>query len=212
MLPRRFRLVLGLILIAAATPLCLWGFWPPARNSREVNITPLPGLLPPQGGEYHLDLTWTGRLRAGEEALVQARLEESGLDDQVHWMVEARLELPGLQVEPNETQQSPRLTEEPVVFTWTVRGRNAGVYPGRVWIFVQPAQNGAGVEAENFSGRNPLAALPVEVEVTRLLFLNAKAARLAGVAALLAGLALLFWASRSPSRPGSAADTHDQDA
>ena len=142
---------------------------------------------------------------------MQATLRERGLDSQVQWMVESRLELPGLRVEPNETQQSPRLSEEPVSFTWTIHSPAPGRYPGRVWIFVQPALDAPGGEAENNPGRNPLAALPVEVEVSSLLFLDGAAARTAGAAVLLAGFALVLWTFRAGKRRVGAVqpDKHD---
>jgi hypothetical protein len=98
-------------------------------------------------------------------------------------MAEARLDLPGVPATPGDTIQSPRLSEEPVSFAWTIRPRHPGRFSGRVWIFVQPAGE---------PGRTPLAALPVEVQVNRLAILSGPASRVVGLIGIFAGLAWIL--------------------
>jgi hypothetical protein len=188
MLPRRIRHVLGLCLLAGALLLSLWGFWPPAEKRLAIDASSAPGAAGLPAGDYHLELVWPERLRAGDAGTIRATLVESGLDPQVHWTAEARLDLPGVPAEPGDTIQSPRLAEEPVAFAWTVRSRDPGRFSGRVWIFVQPVGGLSGSSAGE-PGRTPLAALPVEVRVNRLAFLSGPASRAVGLIGIFAGLA-----------------------
>lgn len=188
MFPGRIRRILGLFLLAGALPVLLWGLWPSTSTSLEINASPDPNLEGLPTGDFSLELAWTERVRFGDSGEVRAKLLEQALVGQSSWIAEARLDLPEVRVEPGALLQSPRLMGEPLSFSWTIHPEKPGSYSGRVWVFMLPVRSGGEVADE--TDRSPLAALPLELQVTRMLWLSGPGARAAGMAGFLAGFIL----------------------
>ena len=101
--------------------------------------------------------------------------------------VEARLEIPGMSVQPTEALLEPTEFGRTMFFSWRLDPAREGEYTGTLWIYANLRASPGG-KFEQI----PQFALPVEITVSRLLGTRADLVRWAGVAAILIGLLFLL--------------------
>ncbi len=104
-----------------------------------------------------------------------------------HVMVEARLEMPGVDIRPDTTISETLLPGQKVTFYWSVLPAEVGKYKGTVWFYLRfiPMQGGD-------EQRLALSAQQIDIEVTSILGIKADLARWLGVGGTLLGLFLAF--------------------
>lgn len=122
------------------------------------------------------------RLEAIPHALV---LDRDGLAETV--AIEARLEIPGMGVQPAEALLDPYDYGRTMFFSWRLDPVREGEYTGTLWIYADLRESPGG-KFEQI----PQFALPVEITVTRILGTSADLVRCAGVTAILIGLLFLL--------------------
>lgn len=146
-----------------------------------------------------LTLEWPARLRQGDSDIVRLTLE---LDDQGHIIptsqigghsttgqvveipnlyqthsvyAEARLDLAGMDVSPNDLVSQTLLPGRSVTFSWSVRPPEASIYRGNVWFYLRFIPK-AGGEASQIA----ISSQPVEIRATNLLGMSGQPARWVG--------------------------------
>ncbi len=123
-------------------------------------------------------------------------------------IAEARLDLAGLQVTPEDAVSEPLRAGQSVTFYWSIHAVQAGLYRGTIWLHLLFTPLEGGEES-----RVAVSAQVVEIEAVTLLGLHAEPARLLGgigtVLSSLLGLPFLeeilkfIWARARRGRPPS---------
>jgi hypothetical protein len=158
--------------------------------------------LPPSIPETRLlTLDFPPKIRAGDSDVVRLTLEmdENGnltptvsspgniingtvvtipnIYDSYNVLAEARLDMAGVDVRPNDTVSETLLPGQKITFYWSVLPNDVGVYRGTVWFYLHFLPKSTGVES-----RQALSAQPIEIEATSFLGLRANPARWLGFA------------------------------
>lgn len=102
-------------------------------------------------------------------------------------VAEARLELAGPEIRPEEAVSEPLLPGQSVTFYWSVRPLTSGTFRGTVWLFLNFIDKVSGAES-----RKPISAQPVQIESTNFLGLTGSVARTAGGVGSVIGAVLGF--------------------
>lgn len=179
------------------------------HSTFEPQPTALPTEMPPQPAimeERRLLLEWPSTIRAGDSDILRLVLEmdEEGrmtptvvregheirgepvlipnLYDTHNVMVEARLDMAGMDISPTGEVGEPLLPGESVTFFWSVRPKDVGYYTGTLWVYLRyiPLDGSQGV-------RSPLSAQRVEINVVDLFGLGGFAARVVGIVGTIFG-------------------------
>lgn len=197
---KRLRQAVGLAILLFSLGLLVWAVWPSSVVER---IVQLPGrqiqnssdeLLSPSA-IYKLHTKWPGRMQAGSVAEIEVRL--SAVDTPISLpasidsnpgkpIIEARLDLPGVEAAPDGiiSQVLPMTT--PVDFHWQVRPPVSGRYQGDIWLHeVGLAENGQGIP-----GRRLVALQSIEIRAVEFLGLNAYFAQILAIFGIILGIGL----------------------
>jgi hypothetical protein len=97
----------------------------------------------------------------------------------------ARLDLPGMQVNPAELNE-PLLAGRTITFRWKIQASQPGSYRGTLWLHMELVPKAGGAVQEVL-----VLARPLEVQVVSVFGLPGNAARLAGLAGIGASLILI---------------------
>jgi hypothetical protein len=129
---------------------------------------------------------------AGKPAVGQSGEAVTGPDaagqpiDEVYQIVaEARLELAGMQISPQDTVSEPLVRGRTVAFRWKIIPPQAGTYRGKLWLFVNLIPKDGGTP-----DRRPLLAMPVEIEGVSVNGIAPVVVRIAGLIGLGVSLGL----------------------
>ena len=162
-----------------------------------------PGVPPPAAPEARLlTLQWPATLRQGDaNRFVVLRLAvaqdgavtptvslegDESQDEPVlipdvydthNVMAEARLDIAGLAVAPDDLVSLSLRPGETVEFRWNVRASEIGTYRGTVWLYLRFLPLDGGPES-----REALKAMDIEIEAVNFLGIGGPAARLMGAA------------------------------
>ncbi len=97
---------------------------------------------------------------------------------------EARLDMAGVEVSPNELTSQSLLRGRSVTFYWSVSPKEVGTYRGTVWLYLRFLPIEAGVESQR-----ALSAQVIEINAINLIGLGGTAARvLGGIGAVVGSL------------------------
>lgn len=202
---RKTRLFLILALLAISFGLIGWATWPPAATQDRIFIKPgnmtVPGAPAPQPAVLEtrvLSTLWPHSVRLGDVGRVRlgftldpltrewpGAAQTPNVYDTHNVLLEARLELPGMDVNPPGLISQPLLPGQDVSFTWEVSSRAEGDFAGEVWLYLRFVPRAAGVEQQA-----PIAVKPVRVRAVSLWGLSAGAARAAGWGGVALGVIL----------------------
>lgn len=100
---------------------------------------------------------------------------------------EARLDIPGLRVMPEQTVSETMFPGQKIAFFWSVRALAAGNYEGMLWLYLRFIPKQGGNES-----RRALSAHVVQIEAVTFGGLTADAARWLGLAGLAFAVAAGF--------------------
>jgi hypothetical protein len=96
-------------------------------------------------------------------------------------MAEARLDMAGLAVAPDDLTSLSLRPGETVEFRWNVRAVEIGTYRGTVWLYLRYLPLDGGPES-----RDALKAMDIEMRTVNFLGIGGPAARLMGVMGVIA--------------------------
>ena len=143
--------------------------WPPCIRVGDGDRLRLTLLIDSQG-RITPSVETAGHQVKGQEVTIP------DLYDTHNLVIEARLDLAGVPVEPQGVVSQPMLRGQPLTFYWSIRPQDIGILRGTLWIFlVMVPKDGGTVQ------RQPLLALPVNIEAISVLGLPANVARWGGV-------------------------------
>lgn len=167
----------------------------------EPTQSPLPQPAPQLLERRLVVLEWPPRIRVGDgdrlrltlmvdsQGRITPSVETAGhqvsgqpvtipdLYDTHNLLIETRLDLAGVAVEPQGVVSQPMLSGQPLSFYWSIRPADVGQLRGTLWIFlVMVPKDGSPVQ------RQTLLAPPVDIEAISVLGLPASVARWGGVA------------------------------
>lgn len=175
-------------------------------------VLPTQGLEPPAIQEQRLlVLEWPEKIRLGDGDVIRLSLEmdesgsltptveipghtTSGQPVQIPNLyathsvqAQARLDISGMNVSPQNTLSQSLLPGERVTFYWSVRPEQVGTYRGTVWFGLRflPRDGGAAIE-------KAVSAQLLEIQCTDFFGLSGTAARIAGGIGMLVS-SLLGW-------------------
>jgi len=197
--------LLGLWLISSVGILA-WGVWPRALESINL-IVPGFGLV---------NLEWNPKNRLGDITVVELMLATQKEDSisvvpqsisnasyshffkpagvnpekKTSKVVEARLEIPAVDMKPRNIVGQSFQPGDEVVFYWNVNSHFEGDFQGRVWLYI-----GNHSLVGDLGNRYPIAVQSVGLQWRDLFGLSGMAARYVGLLGLIAGflLASLLW-------------------
>ncbi len=199
------RLILIIVLLSVSFGMIGWSAWSPAAAQDRVFIKPenmtLPAPTDPQPVVLEsriLSTLWPRSVRLGDSGLVRLEftLDPSSREldggapapnvyDTHNVLVEARLELPGMDINPPGLASQPLLPGQDVSFTWQALPRAEGDFAGQVWLYLRFVPRTAGVEQQV-----PIAVKPVQVQAVSLWGLPAGVTRAAGWGGVVLGVIL----------------------
>jgi hypothetical protein len=110
-------------------------------------------------------------------------------------MVDARLSLPGMQVDPPEETRKPLAWGQPLDFTWKFSAGKTGTYKGTALLHLNLVPQATTGDTNQL----PLLARPVEIKNTGLLNITTVIWRMAGEFGILASVLILFRRIRKKS-------------
>jgi hypothetical protein len=214
------------LLIVASVALLLTGFWPQVVRSQSLSFnaeTGSPaqsGSIPLLTSPRTLHLVWPVLVRLGDSGTIRltfnpiARADLPGGDGSLNRasaspirlsrgdfaqspvLVEARLEMSGMEIEPLGTTSTPLIIDQGLSFSWTVRPSLPGDYRGIVWLSLRSLPPSSGAEMER-----ALAAIPVDIQVFSVLGFGTGPLRILGGSGVLTGLILFAFFQKQADGP-----------
>jgi hypothetical protein len=179
----------------------------PVVESTHVPVTAQPAM--PE--RRYLKLEFPPRIKTGDSDIIRLTLE---VDDQGnilptaeiegnvvtgevieipnlyethHVVAEARFDIAGMEVRPNELISEPIEQGQTAVFYWSIRPNEVGVYRGTIWLYLRFVDKASGEES-----RKTVSAQIVEIEAVNFLGLSAGFARTTGVVGSILGTVIGF--------------------
>jgi hypothetical protein len=158
-----------------------------------------------------LALEFPPRIRAGDSDIVRLTLEmdESGtitptavVDGNVvtgeaieipnlyethHVVAEARFDMAGMQVAPPELSSQTLFPGQSIMFFWSIRPNEVGLYRGTVWLFLRFVDKVSGAESQR-----AVSAQMVEIEAVNLFGVPARVVRSVGAVGSVVGAVVGF--------------------
>ena len=180
----------------------------PAEATEAVAGTTAQPSLPER---RRLTVEFPPRIRSGDSDLVRLTLEVDGLgnltptaesDGHVvtgevveipnlyeshHVIVEARFDLAGAEVRPAELVSEALSPGHSVIFRWSVRPEEVGIYRGTIWLYLRFVDKLTGAKSQK-----TLSAQIIEIEAVNFLGLSGDLARTTGVVGSVVGTLIGF--------------------
>jgi hypothetical protein len=114
-------------------------------------------------------------------------VEIPNLYDTHNVIAEARLDLAGAEVRPDEVTSEPLLPGQSATFYWSVRPANVGTYRGTAWLFLRFID-----KATKEESRTVVSAQTVQISANNFFGITGNAARTAGGLGSVVGAVLGF--------------------
>jgi hypothetical protein len=102
-------------------------------------------------------------------------IEIPNLYETHHVVVEASFDIAGVQVSPPDLSSQTLAPGQSVMFFWSIRPQEVGIYRGTVWLFLRFVDKVSGEES-----RKAISAQMVEIEAVNLLGVPAGVVRTVG--------------------------------
>jgi hypothetical protein len=149
--------------------------WPSTLRQAEENRYVQLTLAVAEHGEITPTLSVEGDETSDEPVLIP------NVYDTHNVMAEARLDIAGLAVAPDGLTSLSLRPGEAVTFRWNLRATEIGAYRGTVWLYLRYLPLDGSPET-----RDALKALDIDIHVVNFLGIGGPAARLMGVAGMIA--------------------------
>ena len=149
--------------------------WPPTIRAGDSDVVRL-SLEMDEGGNLQATAEFAGHETRSET------VEIPDLYDTHSVFAEARLEMAGVEVAPNDLTSQPLLRGKPVKFYWSVQPPQVGVFRGAVWFYLRFAPLDGGPQTQR-----PITVQTVEIRAVDLFGLSGAPARWLGALGTLAG-------------------------
>ena len=114
-------------------------------------------------------------------------VEIPNLYESHHVVAEARFDLAGMDIRPEELISEPLAKGNTAEFYWSIRPQETGQYRGTIWLYLRFVHKQTGEES-----RKTLSAQIVEIEAVNFLGLSGGVARTTGVVGSVVGTILGF--------------------
>ncbi len=174
-------------------------------------VSPAQTLQPAMPERRRLTLEFPPEIRAGDSDVVRLTLEVDDLGNVTptaeigghevtgkvieipnvyethHVIAEARFDIAGLEVDPNDLVSQPLTQGTPAVFYWSVHPQEVGDYRGTIWLYLRFVNKSNGEES-----RKTVSAQIVEIKAVNFLGLSGMFARTMGVVGSIAGTVIGF--------------------
>jgi hypothetical protein len=195
----RVRLAVSILLASTGAALLILTAWPLPKRTLTSPFPPAysldyPGMQPVLL-ERENTIVIPEKLRAGQAGIVKftslgiktdAAIIE-GQADTPSALLEARLEIPGMRVNPGDSVFQPVADGVDLHYSWEILADVNGVYQGTLWIYLLVPVNG-----DQQIDRRPVQALPFEVETAGIPSTGVKVLHIAAcILFVLAGITLL---------------------
>ena len=114
-------------------------------------------------------------------------IEIPNLYETHHVVVEASFDIAGIQVSPPDLSSQTLSPGQSVMFFWSIRSVDVGVYRGTVWLFLRFVDKVSGEES-----RRAVSAQMVEIEAVNLFGVPARVVRMVGGVGSVVGAVIGF--------------------
>lgn len=114
-------------------------------------------------------------------------IEIPNLYETHHVIAEARFDIAGMEVRPNDVISEPISQGQTAVFYWSIRPNEVGVYRGTIWMYLRFVDKVSGEESQK-----TVSAQIVEIEAVNFLGLPVNVARSTGVVGSIIGTIIGF--------------------
>jgi hypothetical protein len=182
----------GLVVLVISTPALLWGFLPARESTLELEI-PNAALT---------TLLWTPAIRSEDEGWIRltvsgfeySQFQEGTIPESSETspaavpsaaipVVEARLELAGMRINPGVSMSQPLPPDKPIWFQWQISPARTGDFTGSVWLYLNQIPGNGGEWS-----RQPLSIQPIAIETSEFVGMNGSQARSIGAVGGFVGL------------------------
>lgn len=191
--------ILGFLILISSLILLLWSIYPLPVESRRLRI---PGI-------GQLNLVWNKRIRMGDSVPLKLEFDSSelgiggasanetettnfehirqfSLDTADNILVETRVELPGVQIEPGEELIQPLRIGEKLFLNWYITPYESGELEGELWVYLKVLSEGR--EDVN---RFPISILNFQTQVMGLFGMIGQTSRIFGIIGICFALIIL---------------------
>jgi hypothetical protein len=140
-------------------------------------------------------ISFPSKVRTGETDEIRFEFISTEKDDAfneqdasgVTYLLETRLEMPGMEVNPFDAVIQPVIEGHTLHHTWKIQPGRAGTYSGTLWVYLLVMPEGS-TEPD----RRPVLALPIKLEGVSTPIFNAKVLRVLGGICIAAAFFLIL--------------------
>lgn len=198
---KRTRQAAGCAILILSLGLLVWSAWPPARTTQVIKITGEQFQKKRAGSSgsfepLQLQVNWPSWIQAGRLAEIELIIEAQGIlsaaaqpsegSYPITQMIEARLELPGVQTAPNGVINRALTRDAPMDYHWQVRPLAKGHYPGSLWLHLTSINE----NAQGAPQHDLLSVQRLEIRADDLFGLTAYLTQILAVMGIILGLGL----------------------
>ncbi|MBE9474246.1 MAG: hypothetical protein IMY85_05090 [Chloroflexi bacterium] len=194
-----FLNVLAFIIFTGSLIFLAWGYYPALEGTKKLRV---PGV-----GQQ--SLAWTSRIRKGETGSLKLDFDSAELGiggiaasgsetnnfesirqfplhSTDHILLETRVELPGVLIQPGEELIQPLQSGEKLTFNWQFTPFESGEIEGEIWIYLNILS-----EDQSNDSRHPISILSIHVLSIDLFGMTGRTARILGIMGVC--IALVLW-------------------
>ena len=191
--------VLAFIILTGSLIFLAWGYYPELEDTQKLHV---PGV-----GQQ--SLTWTSRIRTGETGSLKLdfdstelgiggiaasgaethnfeNIHQIPLHSTDHILLETRVELPGVLIQPGEELIQPLRPGKELSFNWQFTPYESGEIEGEIWIYLNMLSEDQGDDS-----RHPISILSIHVVSMDLYGMTGQTARIIGIMGIC--IALVLW-------------------
>lgn len=191
--------VFAFIIFTGSLIILVWGYYPALVDTQKLRV---PGV----GQQI---LTWTSRIRTGETGSLKLdfnsaelgiggiaasgantnnfeNIRQFPLHSTDHILLETRVELPGVLINPGEELIQPLRPGKELSFNWQFTPYESGEIEGEIWIYLNMLS-----EDQSDDSRHPISILSIHVLSIDLFGMTGQTARIFGIMGIC--IALILW-------------------
>jgi len=191
--------ILAFIILTASLIFLVWGYYPSSEETKKLRV---PGI-----GQQNL--AWTSRIRRGETGSLKLEFDsaelgiggiaardveinnfenthQSPLHSSDHILIETRVELPGVLIQPGEELIQPLQSGEKLTFNWQITPYKSGENEGEIWIYLKILSEDQGDDS-----RHPISILSIHTQSIDLFGMTGQTTRIFGIIGIC--IAFVLW-------------------